>query len=67
MVSYSRVADGRRGWRGSQATPSVFTGEANGDGPGADLIHDADGNIFGTTQYGGSGENGVVFELTPLR
>lgn len=26
---------------------------------------DAEGNIYGTTAYGGSHGNGVVFEITP--
>jgi uncharacterized repeat protein (TIGR03803 family) len=46
-----------------------FTGGADGDGPLAGLVFDAAGNLYGTTQGGGSsacpGGCGVVFELTP--
>jgi hypothetical protein len=36
---------------------------ANGAGPTGSLIADADGNLFGTTQYGGAGRGGTVFEI----
>lgn len=46
-----------------------FTGGGDGDTPVASLILDAAGNLYSTTQYGGSafGEDGhgTVFELTP--
>ncbi|MFZ0362334.1 MAG: Ig-like domain-containing protein [Terriglobales bacterium] len=39
----------------------------DGDGPGAGLIVDSAGNLYGTTMFGGanSGYAGTVFELTP--
>jgi uncharacterized repeat protein (TIGR03803 family) len=44
-----------------------FTGTigSSGDGasPYAGLIADSSGNLFGTTQYGGAGSDGTVFEL----
>ena len=42
-----------------------FTG-SNGDGanPTGNLIFDSTGNLYGVTQYGGTG-NGAVFELSP--
>jgi len=44
-----------------------FTGGTDGSGPGATLILDDAGNLYGTTQYGGSGQGqagfGVVFEI----
>ena len=49
-----------------------FTGNADGGGPwqGADLVRDSEGNLFGTTASGGSGQCiggcGVVFELSPV-
>jgi uncharacterized repeat protein (TIGR03803 family) len=33
--------------------------------PSANLIFDSAGNMYGTASYGGTGEYGVVFELTP--
>jgi uncharacterized repeat protein (TIGR03803 family) len=54
---------------GSRWTESVlcrFTA-TNGEGPAAKLTFDPDGNLYGTTQYGGAGPSpgyGVVFKLT---
>jgi uncharacterized repeat protein (TIGR03803 family) len=42
----------------------TFTGGADGGTPNG-VILDASGNLFGTTGGGGSGGNGVVFELSP--
>ncbi len=41
-----------------------FSG-ADGASPWAGLIFDATGNLFGTTEDGGSSGGGVVFELSP--
>jgi uncharacterized repeat protein (TIGR03803 family) len=43
----------------------TFTGGADGGGPGAGLIRDPAGNLYGTASVGGSGGVGVVFKLTP--
>src|ERR1700688_4120428 len=50
--------------------PYNFTGGADGSGPTASPIFDHAGNLYGTTQTGGSTDNcsrgcGVVFKLTP--
>jgi uncharacterized repeat protein (TIGR03803 family) len=37
----------------------------DGWGPWATLLHDTNGNLYGTTQYGGSNGEGTVFELAP--
>jgi hypothetical protein len=47
-----------------------FTGGKQGAQPAAGLTHDATGNLYGTTYYGGNLSNcssgcGVAFELTP--
>jgi hypothetical protein len=41
-----------------------FTGGADGDEPIAGLIVDAAGNLYGTSNQGGTNHQGVVFELT---
>ena len=38
---------------------------SDGAAPWAALILDSKGNLYGTTQYGGSGTAGVAFEITP--
>lgn len=40
-----------------------FTGGADGSSPYSELIVDSSGNLYGTTAYGGSSNNGVVFRL----
>ncbi len=42
-----------------------FKGDKDGNGPLADLIFDAAGNLYGTTNNGGAYDAGTVFELTP--
>jgi uncharacterized repeat protein (TIGR03803 family) len=42
-----------------------FAGGSDGMGPQSDLNFDQAGNIYGTTNNGGSPGNGIVFELTP--
>jgi len=37
----------------------------NGDAPNSTLVLDSQGNLFGTTQYGGLHGKGVAFELAP--
>ncbi len=40
-----------------------YTGNATGAGPFAGLTADAQGNLYGTTGYGGTNNTGVVYEL----
>jgi uncharacterized repeat protein (TIGR03803 family) len=42
-----------------------FQGGSDGYFPLAGLIADSEGALYGTTQNGGSGDNGTVFKLTP--
>jgi hypothetical protein len=42
-----------------------FTGGPDGRSPGGQLIADHLGNLYGTTELGGTDDNGVVFELSP--
>ena len=55
---------------GYASTPTILysfcaqTNCADGEEPFAELIADADGNLFGTTTYGGAHQGGTVFEVT---
>ena len=40
-----------------------FTGGADGNGPNGGLVLDSVGNLYGTTQGGGSNDDGTIFEL----
>jgi uncharacterized repeat protein (TIGR03803 family) len=42
-----------------------LTGCTDGQYPYAPLVRDAAGNLYGTTQYGGASNIGVVFKLSP--
>ena len=48
---------------GTVTTTYSFTGEADGGSPVAALVQGADGNFYGTTLTGGSGNDGTIFEL----
>jgi uncharacterized repeat protein (TIGR03803 family) len=54
------------GWK--ETLLHAFTGGEDGSGPGAssvsNLILDGDGNLYGTTAYGGVSGDGVIFELS---
>jgi uncharacterized repeat protein (TIGR03803 family) len=52
---------------GYESTPTIvhdFDGGANGVGLGANLVADASGDLFGTTQTGGANSAGTAFEIT---
>jgi uncharacterized repeat protein (TIGR03803 family) len=60
--------DSNGGW--TEHVLHQFTGGKQGAQPAAGLTHDATGNLYGTTYYGGNLSNcssgcGVAFELTP--
>lgn len=42
-----------------------FTGTGDGSNPASALVMDSEGNLYGTTQWGGSDTYGTVFELVP--
>jgi len=42
-----------------------FTGANDGFDPSGPLAEDSAGNIYGATMDGGSGSNGVIYEITP--
>jgi len=45
--------------------PEWQNGCTDGSEPMAGVVRDADGNLYGTTYYGGTYNSGAVFELTP--
>jgi len=52
-----------KGWK--TTVIRSFGGGDDGANPGAGLIFDAAGNLYGTTKQGGIGNHGTVFELSP--
>lgn len=42
-----------------------FTGSSDGANPESAVLFDANGNLYGTAEYGGMYGSGVVFEITP--
>lgn len=54
-------ATGKIAW--TLTTLLYFNGTGNGKYPAAGLAFDKKGNLFGTTEYGGANNAGVVFEL----
>ena len=50
---------------GAVSILASFTDYLNGSYPKAALVQGADGNFYGTTEYGGSNSYGTVFEVTP--
>jgi uncharacterized repeat protein (TIGR03803 family) len=49
---------------GTVTTLYTFTGGADGGTPTAALVQGSDGNFYGTTTYGGTGDYGTVFQLS---
>jgi len=50
---------------GKETVRYTFTAGTDGGMPGAGLIRDAKGNLYGTTYMGGASGNGTVFKLDP--
>jgi uncharacterized repeat protein (TIGR03803 family) len=50
---------------GTETVLYSFAGGADGATPVADLVMDASGNLYGTTQTGGTHGRGTVFKITP--
>jgi len=50
---------------GNEAVLQSFTGDSDGVAPAASLIMDKQGNLYGTTVYGGAYGWGTVFKLNP--
>jgi uncharacterized repeat protein (TIGR03803 family) len=45
----------------------MFAGNAEGSSPTATLVQGADGNLYGTAQYGGTYNKGAIFRMTLAR
>ena len=50
--------------KGVATTLYSFTGGADGRNPYGALLRDSNGNLYGTTTYGGANDFGTVYELT---
>lgn len=50
---------------GQETTLHVFTGGSDGSSPRGGVIGDAAGNLYGTTRFGGEGNAGVAYKLSP--
>ena len=50
---------------GNETVLYAFTGGADGQSPWANVVMDKNGNLFGTTAFGGVYGDGTVFELDP--
>ncbi|MGA8430284.1 MAG: choice-of-anchor tandem repeat GloVer-containing protein [Candidatus Sulfotelmatobacter sp.] len=53
------------GLTGRETVLHSFTGGADGGNPGAGVIEDAAGNLYGVAENGGANGYGTVFKLTP--
>jgi uncharacterized repeat protein (TIGR03803 family) len=53
--------------KGRQTLLYAFTGGADGKTPNAGVIRDLEGNLYGTTTYGGSANSGVVYKIDTSR
>jgi uncharacterized repeat protein (TIGR03803 family) len=48
---------------GRETVLHTFTGGADGSNPAAGVVLDASGNVYGTTEGGGSADDGVVYKV----
>jgi uncharacterized repeat protein (TIGR03803 family) len=55
--------DGGGGW--SERILYTFTGSTDGKEPVTGLVFDHSGNLYGSTIFGGSGQGGTIFKMTP--
>jgi uncharacterized repeat protein (TIGR03803 family) len=64
VFKLSAPADGASTWTKTTLYSFKF-GTSDGQEPYGALLLDGAGNLFGTTQLGGTSNNGTVFELSP--
>ena len=60
-----QLAPGSSGWSETTIYQFCSQGCSDGESPGAGVIFDKSGNLFGTTTQGGTNDGGVAFKLTP--
>jgi uncharacterized repeat protein (TIGR03803 family) len=60
-VVYKLAPNGDGTW--TESVLHSFTGGADGGAPGAGVVFDSAGNLYGTTYSGGAAGDGVVFKL----
>jgi len=44
----------------------AFTGQSDGSWPESALVQGKDGNLYGTAAYGGTNDDGVLFQISNL-
>jgi uncharacterized repeat protein (TIGR03803 family) len=62
---YQLAPPAQQGGSWTETVLYSFAGGADGLGPQSDLNFDQAGNLYGTTNNGGSPGNGIVFQLAP--
>jgi uncharacterized repeat protein (TIGR03803 family) len=58
-----RLAHKGSGW--TETLLHSFACGTDGESPYAPVVIGPDGNLYGTTEYGGGSQNGIVFKLSP--
>jgi uncharacterized repeat protein (TIGR03803 family) len=61
------LAASSTGFAATETVLYAFQGGTDGASPYAAPTLGADGNLYGTTLFGGAGENGTVYELVPAK
>lgn len=61
---FEMISNGSGGWT-TRILHNFGAGSNDGTVPQSDLVFDSNGNIYGTTNAGGTHDVGVVFEMTP--
>jgi uncharacterized repeat protein (TIGR03803 family) len=62
-IVFELTPDGHGGWH--ETVLYAFQGNGDGAQPVAGLIFDSAGNLYGTTNLGGTYDDGTVFEMIP--
>lgn len=60
-----RLSPSANGGTWTETVLYSFVGADDGSNPQAGVVLDSEGNLYGTTEFGGNGGCGAVFQLTP--